>query len=450
MAWKICKKLFHSVENLTSSGRNPFGGIGICCFMADFLRVWGVSCRGSGFVRPFRTLNAGRWTLICAKSVYPVNTKRIILISTDPPDRMCGSMARYAGMVREALETQGPGEYQIEDMCLSPRQSWLERWPVKAQTLVRYGMIAFQARRRLPAQSRAILHLLDGSHAYLLGAVRRLAAPLVVTVHDCIPLLCLHGELGGQRVSGFSRWLLPRVLAGLRRADAWVADSANTREDLVRLVGVDERAVYSVPPAKFSFPAFHSLPSKDSRSYMLHVSGNNNFYKNRSGVIDVFQLVRKTENVRLIMAGAPPDRVLQHKIAAAGVESDVEFQINISESQLAGLYQHAALLLFPSYYEGFGWPPLEAMGCGCPVVCSHAGSLPEVVGSAALMAAPTDISGLAEHCRGVLRDSALRARLVAAGREQAARFTLERMGAGLLTAYVAAEATVERREASAP
>ncbi len=379
-----------------------------------------------------------------------MNAKRIILISTDPPDRMRGSMSRYAGMVREALETQAPGEYQIEDMCLSPRQSWLERWPGKAQTLVRYGMIAFQARRRLPAQSRGILHLLDGSHAYLLGAVRRLAAPLVVTVHDFIPLLCLRGELGGARVSGFSRWLLPRVLAGLRRADAWVADSANTRDDLVRLAGVDERAVYLAPLARFSVAEAQPAPARDSRSYMLHVAANNAFYKNRAGVIDVFQMVRKTENVRLVMAGAPPDVALQHKIAVAGVESDVEFQTNLSESQLAGLYQHAALLLFPSYYEGFGWPPLEAMSCGCPVVCSHAGSLPEVVGSAALMAAPTDISGLAEHCRGILRDSALRARLIAAGREQAARFTLERMGAGLLTAYAAAEARVERREAPAP
>lgn len=363
---------------------------------------------------------------------------------------MCGSMARYAGMVREALETQGAGEYSIEHLCLSPRQSWLERWPARMRTLVRYGVIAFRARRWLPAQSRAILHLLDGSHAYLLGAVRRLAAPLVVTVHDFIPLLCLRGELGGARLSGFSRWLLPRVLAGLRRADAWVADSANTREDLVRLVGVDGRGVYLAPLARFSVAEAQPAPAKDSRSYLLHVSGNNNFYKNRSGVIDVFQLVRETENVRLIMAGAPPDVALKHKIAAAGVESDVEFQINLSESQLAGLYQHAALLLFPSYYEGFGWPPLEAMGCGCPVVCSNAGSLPEVVGSAALMAAPADISGLAEHCRGILRDSALRARLIAAGREQAARFTLERMGAGLLSAYAAAEATVERREASAP
>lgn len=379
-----------------------------------------------------------------------MNITRIILISTTPVDRMHGSMVRYATMVREALEAHSPGQYQLTDMHLSPRQQWLNRWPAKLQTLVRYTLIAIQARRQLPAQTHAILHLLDGSHAYLLRTAKRLAAPLVITVHDLIPALCLRGELGQQRISVFSRWMIPRILAGLAQGNAWITVSANTRADLVRLVSVDDRAVVPVPHAKFSVAAIHPQPFKDTRPYILHVAGNNTFYKNRAGVIEIFQTLRQAENIRLVMAGAAPDAALQQKIISAGVQADVEFQTNVTEAQLASLYQGAALLLFPSYYEGFGWPPLEAMAYGCPVVCSNVSSLPEVVGSAARMAAPADTTGFAEQCRRILHDSSLRAKLIAAGREQASRFTLERMGAGLSAAYAAAEANLQRRESCAP
>jgi glycosyltransferase involved in cell wall biosynthesis len=93
------------------------------------------------------------------------------------------------------------------------------------------------------------------------------------------------------------------------------------------------------------------------------------------------------------------------------------------------------VFLFPSIYEGFGWPPLEAMACGCPVVCSSSASLPEVVGDAALTAAVDDEAGLARLCGMVLSDRVLAESLIARGKQRASEFTLERMGKQLVDVY---------------
>ena len=99
------------------------------------------------------------------------------------------------------------------------------------------------------------------------------------------------------------------------------------------------------------------------------------------------------------------------------------------------LYKQAELLLFPSLYEGFGWPPLEAMAHGCPVVCSTAGSLPEVVGKAALTCSPTDIDGLTQAVSRLLQNPELKNDLMARGTSNLQRFSLHRMGSQLVSLY---------------
>jgi len=98
----------------------------------------------------------------------------------------------------------------------------------------------------------------------------------------------------------------------------------------------------------------------------------------------------------------------------------------VPDHQLPAYYSGAEVLVNPSLYEGFGFPPVEAMACGCPVIVSSAGALPEVVGDAALVVDPNDPLALAEAIRQVLTDSSLRHRLVTAGLRRAAQFTWER------------------------
>ena len=111
----------------------------------------------------------------------------------------------------------------------------------------------------------------------------------------------------------------------------------------------------------------------DLQPAVFHV-GHNGHYKNRAGVIRVFARIRAQTPARLVMAGPPPTAALRDLVKALHVEGDVEFVENPDDAQLFRIYRDAAVFLFPSIYEGFGWPPLEAMALGCPVVCSTAAS----------------------------------------------------------------------------
>ena len=124
----------------------------------------------------------------------------------------------------------------------------------------------------------------------------------------------------------------------------------------------------------------------------------------------------------------------------------VDIVVNPDDDEVARLYARASLLLFPSLYEGFGLPPLEAMAAGCPVVCSNAGSLPEIVGEAALVAPPDDGAVLSEQSLRVLREPALRRKLVEAGDRHIQRFNLDAVGGGVLAAYAMAEKEFRGRE----
>ncbi len=118
-----------------------------------------------------------------------------------------------------------------------------------------------------------------------------------------------------------------------------------------------------------------------------------------------------------------------------GLSGDVVFLGYVPEADLPSLYSLARLFVFPSLYEGFGLPPLEAMACGTPVVCAHTSSLPEVAGDAALLVDPLDADGLAAAMQQALGDEGLRARLVERGLRQAARFTWRAAAQQLLAIY---------------
>ena len=366
-------------------------------------------------------------------------SRRIILLATEPPDRPNGSMVRYAGMVRDALRQHAATPFIVETLHLSPSQAWLDRWPRPVREPLRYACIARQARRILPRQRAGLLHLLDGSHAYLLGGVRARHVPLAITVHDFIPALCLRGELAGPRPGIAAAWVIRQALANLCRADALAADSMRSLEDAVRIAGIGAGRGRVVHPAIMALEPGPAGPPPLSVPYILHVAGNHSFYKNGAGVIAVFAAIRRHEPVRLVMIGPPPGAALQRQIKAADLQEVVEFHTCASDAELAAWYRGAACLLFPSLYEGFGWPPLEAMACGCPVVCSNAGSLAEIAGPAALQAPPDDIPALAELCLRLLHDAGERRRRIEAGLLHARRFNLATMAAGLVEVYDRAE-----------
>ena len=339
---------------------------------------------------------------------------RVVLIRTSSPNAK-GSMAEYACMVESALRASG--RYDVQTCDLFPACS-RSMWRDHVWRLVHAGQVLRQ-------QQADIYHLLDGSMLAFLP--KALLSKTIVTVHDLIPWLQLQGELPG-RPSLAASWIIRQSVGKLRNVAGLHGVSLCTVRDIQRVTGRTDAAVIS--HATRSLPVFSSdlrLPEK----FVLHI-GNNAAYKNRMGALRVFARLADMKDLWLIMAGPPPTDALR---AEAAKRRRVRFMVDISDADLAALYQRATLLLFPSLYEGFGIPVREAQAAGCPVVCSTAASLPEVAGHAALMADPKDEEGLAAHCRTLLSDDALRSHLVEKGKAFATAFTMERFGADLCGWY---------------
>ncbi len=166
--------------------------------------------------------------------------------------------------------------------------------------------------------------------------------------------------------------------------------------------------------------------------FLLAVASDNPT-KNLAALVAAYASLPPAPDLRLVLVGGRNQRVF----AAGGMTADPPGVMRtgpLGDAALVALYRSAVALVFPSTYEGFGLPPLEAMGCGCPVLAAHAAALPEVCGAAALYADPSSISGLAQAMQRLLDDGALRERLRAAGHAQARRYRWAEASAALLRA----------------
>ena len=268
--------------------------------------------------------------------------------------------------------------------------------------------------------------------------------PSLLTVHD---LSYLRYPQGAH--PALAAWLTGAVSRSLRRARHVLADSQNTRADLLELMhvpapritvvgaGVDARFQPVRDTAVLAhLRARYSLPER----FILGVSTLEP-RKNFAGLIAAFGQVAGQAPpgapLHLVIAGGRG--WLYEPILAAADASPLRERIHfagyVADADLPGLYTLAELFVFPSAYEGFGIPVLEAMACGTPVVCADNSSLPEVAGDAALLVNAADTGGLAGAMSQALNDPALRAQLVERGFRQAARFSWDEAARRLLNVY---------------
>jgi glycosyltransferase involved in cell wall biosynthesis len=299
----------------------------------------------------------------------------------------------------------------------------------------------FSASTRLSRVHADIFHIVDGSQAHIAKWLLHLKS--LATAHDVIPLLQSMRRLGNGPPRRTGQWVIQNSINELRSVKHVIAVSHNTARDLDRFANIDPNrisVVHSAIPPEITSQADHFPPVlwKDRResqqAYVLHVS-NNAFYKNPIGGLRIFARILAFCDVRLIMGGSEPDSELQQVVRDLKLSKRITFVVNPDDEELADLYRHASLFLFPSLYEGFGWPPLEAMAFGCPVVCSSAASLPEVVGDAALTCVPENEEKMADNCLSVLQDRSVANRLIEKGYEQIKDFSLERMGSQIMAVY---------------
>ena len=267
------------------------------------------------------------------------------------------------------------------------------------------------------------------------------------TVFDLIPLLypreCLEPLPPILHREYYER------LRYLLHADRLLAISESVSSDVARILKLPERRVDAIPLA--ADPSFAPLPDTApvdavrrkygiTEPYILCVGGMN-FRKNLSGLVSAFRRLRQRHQppLQLVVVchigSEEEERGVQSLVRSQGVEEAVRFTNFVPHEELVALYNGAAVFAFPSLYEGFGLPVLEAMQCGCPVVSSNSSSLPEVVGQAGMLLDPGDTESWTEGLLRVLCDDELRRILRERGLRQAELFSWDKAGRQLLESY---------------
>jgi glycosyltransferase involved in cell wall biosynthesis len=327
----------------------------------------------------------------------------VLLIGNYPADRQ-QSMQRFATMMLHGLTVAGvPAEIVQPEPHLGNFRfagDFVAKW---LGYLDKFVLFPRRLRRKL--KSAAVVHICDHSNA--MYANRTSTAPVVVTCHD---LLAVRGALGEQTdcpASTTGKLLQRWILSGLRHATAIACDSRATFDDAQRLVApVGDRPLIEQVTLALSYP-YRRLPRDDARArlsafpqlqsgapFALHV-GSNLRRKNRDGVVRIFARCIDKWNGLLVFAGDALNSELRSLVRERGVAHRIVEVPGPSNELLEALYNCATALLYPSRFEGFGWPIIEAHACGCPVITSDSGPLPEVSGDAALLRAIKDEAGFA-------------------------------------------------------
>jgi glycosyltransferase involved in cell wall biosynthesis len=326
---------------------------------------------------------------------------------------------------REAYGTAGPWSELTEQVLVPVRARRRAGWVRGEQQLL----------PRLAARAGVdLLHSL-ASTAPAWGNFCR-----IVTVHDLIYRIYPEAHFG-PRAKGMGL-LVPLAT---RRSDRVIAPSQNTRDDLIRLLAVPAAKIDVVPEGVSSASAA-GTPESDlrarydltDRAVVLTASAMRP-HKNLRRVLDAWALIPCERRPLLVLPGYPTrhEHELRAHAAELDVTDDTRFVGWVSSADLEGLYRLASCFVYPSLYEGFGLPVLEAMARGLPVACSDRGALAEVAGDAARIFDPESPRSIADAVEELRADVAFANRLRAAGLDRASRFTWSETARATLRSYEA-------------
>lgn len=251
----------------------------------------------------------------------------------------------------------------------------------------------------------------------------------VVMVHDFIPL---RFPKRFSPLTPYNRHYIPQVL---KQTEHIVCNSQSTAQDIVKFCDIPAN---KITPILLAYDANHFRPviEKNSQSrshnppYFLYI-GRHDPYKNLSRVISAFAYLQSRYEYQLWLSGPSDDRYtpsLKKQVQELGIVDQVKFLDYVPYDDLPKIINGAIALIFPSLWEGFGLPVLEAMACGTPVITSNLSSLPEVAGDAAILIDPYRVEEIADAMQAIANDTGLRSHLSQLGLQRATQFSWEKTG----------------------
>lgn len=367
----------------------------------------------------------------------------ILLIGNYPLERQ-QSMERFTMMMLDGLTAAG-----IQAEIIRPQPflgrfrfagGFIAKWLAYLDKFVFFRRALGRKLRERPA----LVHICDHSNAMYSKSVREL--PVVVTCHDLLAVRGALGEATDCPASATGKILQRWIVRGLESAAAVACVSRATLRDAEQLVcRTDGKPALELITLGLSYP-YRVLSPAETRErlagiaaltpdkpFVLHV-GSNLRRKNREGVLRIFAKCKDKWNGSLVFAGDPLSDSLRSLGRELGVAGRIVEIPNANSETLEALYNAAIALLFPSTFEGFGWPIAEAHACGCPVLCVDREPMAEVAGDAALAHPVEDEAGFAVDLLR-LTNPEERARWSAKAIENAERFSTARMISEYVTLY---------------
>jgi glycosyltransferase involved in cell wall biosynthesis len=339
------------------------------------------------------------------------------------PDSFRKSMQIYADQLLKRIRPLLQSEEELED--------WLPE-NIRLNGNFRYWdqYVRYQWLSR--AVQGDVNHVIDHGYGHLLHSLCKQKS--IVTFHDSVV-----NKL--SQISWRTRFSVQYSFLALRKAARIITDSKISRNDFLNLVHFPEDKVHVIYPGVDS--AFRILPDQAQlrqlynlpSRYILHV-GNNLPYMNVDGVLLTFkELVKRGLDISLVRVGDRFTKKQEAFVENANLKNRVVQLGSIDLENLVAVYNCADALIYPALYAGFGLPPLEAMACGTPVICSNRGSLSEIAGDVALMVDPENQANMAESTAQLLADRNLQDTYRAKGLQHAKIYSWDKTASEVLSIY---------------
>jgi glycosyltransferase involved in cell wall biosynthesis len=369
-------------------------------------------------------------------------TRLVLLVH--PPSFGTASMPRFAGMIRRGMEERG---YQVETWTSKPRagrmavgSNFVRKWLRYVDQFLLYPGIL---RKRVQQQPRdTVFVVTDQALGMWVPCLSH--RPHVIHCHDFLALKSARGEFPENPTGWTGRQYQRLILEGFSNGNAFISVSEKTRRDLHRFLPFVPR-ISEVVHNGLNYPFRPMEPAERTallrtigleipeQGFVLHISGNQ-WYKNPKGVLEIYRSYAAScrSPAPLWMVGAPATNGLAPLAASIPHPGKVHFLTGLTNEQINAVYSHAKVLLFPSLEEGFGWPVVEAMASGCPVITTNIAPMTEIAGHSARLisrmpAAAVDQKDWANSAAVIVDElvrlnGQTRARLLEDGKSNAARF----------------------------